>query len=49
MPLRDDAPMYKKTPYNTGIGMNYRQSKYIQSHEACVAGFTYYRSEVTDL
>lgn len=53
MPLRDDAPMYKKTPYNTGIGMNYRQNRSFQSHKAYaykkVMGFTNYRSNVTDL
>jgi len=26
MPLREEAPMYRKTPYSTGMGMNWRHT-----------------------
>lgn len=28
-PLREATPMYRKTPYRTGIGMNYRRDTFI--------------------
>lgn len=28
-PLREATPMYRKTPYRTGIGMNYKRNTFI--------------------
>lgn len=31
IPLSEEAPMYRKTPYSTGIGINWRQTAHLGS------------------